>query len=162
VTSSEPDPTTHRQTLLERRARRIASTHFLTFGLALTFLLLALAGGVVIRLVDKHDFDSLGLAFWWALQTVTTVGYGDVVPTTDVGRVVGSLEMVLGISFVALLTAVVTSTVVRRAQSVAEEAESAQQARDIKRLVDALAEIRQAIAALDTRLDELDSGPSPG
>lgn len=151
---------TPRQTLLERRARRIANTRHLTLGLAVTFLGLSLAGAVVMRLVDETNFHSLGLAFWWALQTVTTVGYGDVVPTTDVGRVVGSLEMVFGISFVALLTAVVTSSVVRREQAIAEKDERAQQQRDIETLVNALKEIRQAIAGLDKRLDDLGPGPA--
>jgi hypothetical protein len=57
--------------------------------LALTFVALALVGAIVIRIADAHNFPSLGLAVWWALQTVTTVGYGDVVPSTSAGRVVG-------------------------------------------------------------------------
>ena len=72
-------------TLIDRRVQKIANARSVTFGLAITFVLLALACAVVVRIVDEHDFPSLGLAMWWSLQTVTTVGYGDIVPTTDVG-----------------------------------------------------------------------------
>jgi voltage-gated potassium channel len=111
----------------------------------------------VIRILDEHDFPSFGLAVWWALQTVTTVGYGDVVPTTDAGRLVGGVELVLGVSFVAFLTAGVTSTVVQRGQAGAQDAERAREERDLHTIVDALTEIRDAIADLDKRLDDIES-----
>ncbi len=75
--------------------------------------LAALAGAVLMRLADPTNFPTLGTAIWWALQTVTTVGYGDVVPTTTHGRMVGGADMVLGVSFIAFLTAAVTSSVIR-------------------------------------------------
>ena len=70
---------------VERRIRRILNARSVTFGLALTFVGLALVGGILIRFVDHENFPSVGLGIWWALQTVTTVGYGDVVPTTLAG-----------------------------------------------------------------------------
>ena len=143
--------------LIERRARRIANARSVTVGLALTFVVLAVVGAVVIRILDEHDFPSFGLAVWWALQTVTTVGYGDVVPTTDAGRLVGGVELVLGVSFVAFLTAGVTSTVVQRGQAGAQDAERAREERDLHTIVDALTEIRDAIADLDKRLDDIES-----
>ena len=111
---SDPAPKTKRPTPIERHVRRIADARSVTLGLAVTFVVLALVCAIVIRIVDQHDFRSLGLAVWWALQTVTTVGYGDIVPTTTAGRVVGGIEMVLGVSFIAFLTAGVTSTVIQR------------------------------------------------
>jgi voltage-gated potassium channel len=148
---------TARPSLIERRARRIANARSVTVGLALTFVALALVGAVVIRIADADDFPSFGLAVWWALQTVTTVGYGDVVPKTSTGRLVGGIEMVLGVSFVAFLTAGVTSTVVRRGQAGAEEAERVREERDLQTIVDALTEIRAAIADLDKRLAAIES-----
>src|SRR5206468_3209906 len=94
-------PETHRPSLIERRTQRVASTRYVTLGLAVTFVALALVGAIVIRITDGHDFPTFGLAVWWALQTVTTVGYGDVVPTTHVGRLIGGAEMVIGVSFIA-------------------------------------------------------------
>ena len=49
------------------------------------------------------------LAFWWALQTITTVGYGDVVPNDTDGKVVGAILMLGGLSLISVITAVVTS-----------------------------------------------------
>src|SRR5580765_8346490 len=118
-------PETGRPSLVERRVRRIANARSVTVGLALTFVALAFVGAIVIRIVDEHDFPTLGLAVWWALQTVTTVGYGDVTPTTDVGMVIGGIEMVIGISFIAFLTAGVTSTVIQRASAKAQAVERA-------------------------------------
>ena len=46
--------------------------------------------GFVMTLVDEKDFPNYGVAVWWAIVTLATVGYGDVVPTTVPGRVVGS------------------------------------------------------------------------
>ena len=75
----------------------------------------SLIGGVLITLVDSEEFPDLGTGLWWALQTVTTVGYGDVAPTHFSGRVVGALVMLEGIAFVAIITAAITSTFVARA-----------------------------------------------
>jgi voltage-gated potassium channel len=65
--------------------------------------------GIVIRLVDPADFDNVWLGLWWAVQTVTTVGYGDVVPHHTSGRVIGALLMLSGIGFLTVVTAVVTA-----------------------------------------------------
>jgi voltage-gated potassium channel len=146
-----------RQSLIDRRVKRIANARSVTVGLALTFVGLAFVGAIVMRIADAHNFPSFGLAIWWALQTVTTVGYGDVVPTTAAGRLVGGIEMVIGVSFIAFLTAGVTSTVVQRGQAGAEEAEEAREERDLQTMVDALAQITHAIADLDKRLDNIES-----
>jgi voltage-gated potassium channel len=150
---SDPGTETSRPSLIERRIQQIANARSVTIGLAATFVLLAFVGAVVIRLADSHNFPSLGLAIWWALQTVTTVGYGDVVPTTRVGRVVGGLEMVIGVSFVAFLIAGVTSTVVQRGEAAGEE----EKEREFRTTVETLAQIRHAIGELDDRLERIES-----
>ena len=148
---------TGRPSLIDRRVRRIANARSVTIGLALTFIVLALVGAIVIRIADPDNFPSLGLAVWWALQTVTTVGYGDVVPTNNLGRVVGAVVMVLGVSFIAFVTAGVTSVVVRRGQAEAEKAERLREEKDLQTIVAASAEIRGAIADLDKRYDSMES-----
>jgi hypothetical protein len=52
---------------------------------------------------DARDFPDLGSALWYTLQTVTTVGYGDHVPTSAVGRVVGASVMVVAVALIAIL-----------------------------------------------------------
>ena len=150
-------PPPERSPFIERSVRRIANSRSLTLGLSLTFVGLAFIGAIVMRIADPDNFPSLGLATWWALQTVTTVGYGDVVPTTDAGRVIGGIEMVIGISFIAFLTAGVTSTVIQRANAKSQAVERAHAERDANAILDALVETRRAITELDSRLDRIES-----
>ena len=157
VTESDRSSKTGQGSLLERRVERIANARSVTLGLAATTLALALIGAVAIWIVDEDDFTSFGSAVWWALQTVTTVGYGDVVPTTRVGRVVGGFTMLIGASFMAFLTAGVTSAVIHRGQAEAQEDERTRSERDLRTVVGALAETRDAIAALDKRLENIES-----
>ena len=69
-----------------------------------------------MTVVDRDNFPSIGPALWWAVQTVTTVGYGDDVPTTVGGRLLATLVMLLGIGFLTVITAAITSTFVSRSR----------------------------------------------
>jgi voltage-gated potassium channel len=137
---------------VERRIRRIVNARSVTIGLALTFVGLALVGGVIIRFVDDENFPSVGLGIWWALQTVTTVGYGDVVPTSVAGRTVGGLVMVIGIAFISFVTAGVTSTLVQRAAKEESEADRAHQEEIAQRIVDQLTELGKRLDVIDSKL----------
>jgi voltage-gated potassium channel len=99
--------------LLENRpltAGRAART------IAASTLLLTIAGGVGAWLIDRRDFDSMGDALWWALQTVTTVGYGDVVPEHVAGRLIGVGLMLQGIALLTVIIAAVTATLIEQAR----------------------------------------------
>jgi voltage-gated potassium channel len=146
-----------REPLIERRVRRIVSARSATVGLALTFIVVAVAGAALMRVADPTNFPSIGLAIWWALQTVTTVGYGDVVPTSVGGRFVGGVEMVLGVSFIAFVTAGVTSAIVQRAEAKAQEADRLRDEQNTKTIIDSLTETRQALSALGERLNAIES-----
>lgn len=137
---------------VERRIRRIVNARSVTIGLAATFVGLALIGGVIIRFVDHQNFPSVGLGIWWALQTVTTVGYGDVVPATTAGRTIGGLEMVLGIAFISFVTAGVTSSLVQRAARAESEADRVHREEIAERIVDQLAELGKRLDAVDSKL----------
>lgn len=86
-------------------------------------------GGLAIWLLDRRDFEHLTEAFWYILQTITTVGYGDVTPIDPLGRLIGAGVMLLGIAFISILTATITSSLVearqaeRRARNDAEQDE---------------------------------------
>jgi len=73
--------------------------------------------GVLERIADPKTFDSVWLGMWWALQTVTTVGYGDVVPHQASGKVIAAFLMLGGLSLIAVVTAAITSGFVARAQA---------------------------------------------
>ena len=88
-----------------------------------------------MTLADREDYPSIGSGLWWAIQTTTTVGYGDHVPTTVAGRLIAALVMLFGIGFLTVITAAITSTFVARSQLEAmprtTEAPTAEQLRQI-------------------------------
>jgi voltage-gated potassium channel len=73
-------------------------------------------GGVLMWVFDREDFGSFGDAMWWAVQTVTTVGYGDATPTNAVGRLIGAAVLLYAVAFLAILTAAITTSFVERAR----------------------------------------------
>lgn len=79
--------------------------------IAVAFTLVMVAGALE-RIVEPDTFTSLGLAYWWAVVTVTTVGYGDVVPESPGGRIVGTMLMLTGLGLIPTLTSLVVSTLI--------------------------------------------------
>ena len=79
-------------------------------------LAVTILGGVLIWLVDHDEFPNLGESMWWALQTVTTVGYGDVVPSDTEGRIIGAFLMLQGIGFITVIAASVTAALIEQAR----------------------------------------------
>jgi voltage-gated potassium channel len=74
-------------------------------------------GGAIIWLFDRQEFEQLTEGLWYILQTVTTVGYGDVTPTDPIGRAVGAIVMLVGIASLSILTALITSSFVEARQA---------------------------------------------
>jgi len=104
-------------------------------------LLLVIVAGVLARLVEPQTFTSLGLAYWWAATTVTTVGYGDVVPHTVGGRLIGTTLMLLGVSLIPTLTSVIVATLVSRRNRANEE----RLERERRELASALARVEELL-----------------
>ncbi len=72
--------------------------------------------GVVERAVDPKTFHSVWLGMWWAVETVTTVGYGDIVPNQTAGKIIAAFLMLGGLSLIAVVTAAITSGFVSRTE----------------------------------------------
>jgi voltage-gated potassium channel len=72
--------------------------------------------GILERLVDPKTFHTVWLGMWWALETVTTVGYGDVVPQTTAGKLIGSVLLLGGLAFLTVIIAMITGGFVARYQ----------------------------------------------
>jgi voltage-gated potassium channel len=77
--------------------------------IATSTTVIVIGSALVALFLDRRDFTDFGEALWWSVQTVTTVGYGDVVPVTSYGRIIAGVVMLVGIAASAVLTAFVTS-----------------------------------------------------
>jgi voltage-gated potassium channel len=109
-----------------------------------TAAVLSLVAATLERLIDPA-FTTFGLAVWWAIMTVTTVGYGDIVPESPQGRVVASLLMLTGLGLIPILTSIVVSVLV------AQRADRERQAEETE-----FTQLITMLRALDDRLERLE------
>jgi voltage-gated potassium channel len=103
---------------------------------------LIFAFAAIMRVVDPKSFQTFGTALWWSASTVTTVGYGDVVPKEPFGRFVAGILMVLGFAFLSLVTGTIASALVSR-YNVDKESDPVVQA--IDRLERRIAELEKRV-----------------
>lgn len=100
-------PLTARVLLSESLTARRAAVIIAAFTVLVT-----VAGGILERVFDAREYPTIGKGMWFALQTVTTVGYGDVTPKQSTGRTIAVVVMLAGIGFIAVITASVTATLI--------------------------------------------------
>jgi voltage-gated potassium channel len=114
-------PSLPRPNLIERRLSRFlrdpVSVRSAASVIIVATAVIVVASGVAMRALDRHEYSSIWQGMWWALQTVTTVGYGDVTPENVPGKFVAGAVMLAGVALVTIVTAVVTSSFVARAQA---------------------------------------------
>ncbi|MET3493934.1 ion transporter [Variovorax boronicumulans] len=79
-------------------------------------MLVVLVMGTLMYVVEGpvHGFTSIPVAIYWAISTMATVGFGDLVPKTDLGRAIASVMMLLGWGVLAVPTGIVTAEMARR------------------------------------------------
>jgi voltage-gated potassium channel len=128
---------------LRRIDRSVENGKIIPF-LALATLAIAAVAGVAANFLSPKGFDSLGDALWWSAQTVTTVGYGDVVPESSGGRFIGLFVMVFGVASVSLITALVTSSFITYQQK--------RSGGELERHQ----ELRDTLARIEARIDALE------
>jgi voltage-gated potassium channel Kch len=121
-------------------------------------LLVVLAGAAVVRVFDPDNFETFGEAVWFTLQTATTVGYGDEVPTNSAGRTVAGVVMLLSVGIVTVVTAFVTSLFVHstRNEHLIEVAEGQDDA------AATIARLEGSIAAMREQLDRIEQHAAVG
>jgi voltage-gated potassium channel len=129
--------------VLERRITRALTDLTLRRAIALIVTLafvLAVGAATFERLVDP-GIGTYGDALWWAVSTVSTVGYGDVVPESAAGRIVASMLMLVGLALIPLITSAVVSILVSQRSRESQEAE----ARDLALILERLERIEQRL-----------------
>lgn len=114
---------------------------YITGATTLVLFVASLAVLETEREAPDASITSFGDALWWALTTVTTVGYGDHFPVTARGRLVAAALMVGGIALLGVVTATFASWLIDRVAEVEEESAAATQ-RDIRALTAEVAELR--------------------
>ncbi|WP_020533577.1 ion transporter [Flexithrix dorotheae] len=85
--------------------------------LFITFLLLIIASTIMYHLenqIQPNNFSNIGQSFWWAIATLTTVGYGDIYPVTGWGKFISGIIALLGIGVVALPTGIISSKFIEK------------------------------------------------
>jgi voltage-gated potassium channel len=107
------DPERWLERRIERTGLRPRDAAYL---IAILWTIAVVVLAIVERLVDPKSFPSIWLALWWAVETVTTVGYGDIVPGQTAGKIIAAFMMLGGLAMIAVITAAITSGFVSRAQ----------------------------------------------
>jgi voltage-gated potassium channel len=137
------------ESALERRLARAVARATTPRGaiavIATVSTMMTVGAGLLMTVVDGKNFPSVGSGLWWGVQTVTTVGYGDDVPTNLTGRLVAVLVMLLGIAFLTVITASITSTFVTRSRHEPSDTETA---------------IAEQFRQLDSRLERIEAALS--
>jgi voltage-gated potassium channel len=144
-----------REIVVARARQAVANRRVFSY-LALVTVLLGILAGVLVTVIDHKDFPTVGTGIWWAIVTLGTVGYGDVVPHSPWGRVIGGVVITFGVTFLAMLTAIVTSAFIS-----AEEQDARLQ--ELERTEAVEAEVRYLLQDVSRRLERIEarlpSGP---
>ena len=130
---------------LDRAVARATTPRGAAIVIATASTVMTLVAGLLVTVLDSETFPSIGSGLWWAVQTVTTVGYGDDIPTSLAGRLVAALVMLLGIGFLTVITASITSTFVSRSRHDPSDAQTA---------------MSEQLRQLDSRLERIEAALS--
>lgn len=117
-----------------------------------------LVAGLLVTLTDPATYPHPGTGLWWAITTITTTGYGDVVPASGPGRVIAAALMFGGFAALAFVTAIIASSIV---VSEVEDEEQEIEAHE-RRVERQLAEVNARLDRLERLLTRRDGEGSVG
>jgi voltage-gated potassium channel len=138
-------------TVLNRRAGSSLRGRVATYVVGATTLVTYVASVAMLSAERGHpgaNIQTFGDSVWWALVTMSTVGYGEQFPVTTTGRVIGAGLMMCGVALLGVVTATLASWLVDRVSDIGEDQQAATR-RDIVAL-------REEIRALRAQLDDED------
>ena len=154
MTDADQRHTPHESRLerwLNRRVARATTPRGAAIVIATTSILVTVAAGVAMTVTDHERYPTIGSGLWWAVQTTTTVGYGDNVPQSAAGRLVAAAVMLFGIGFLTVITAAITSTFVARSR-IEQSASSSDPSTP-----DQLQRFDEQLRQLDERLERIEA-----
>ena len=149
---------TRLESRLDRAVARATTPRGAAVVIGTSSIVITVGAGIAMTVVDRRHYPTIGSGLWWAVQTVTTVGYGDHVPTTVAGRLVASLVMLFGIGFLTVITAAITSTFVSRSRVETRPAGDAPVAEQFRQLNERLERIEAALIPQEQRAPDDSSG----
>ena len=121
--------------------------------IVVVWLAAVIVWGILEHLIEPDTFPTIWLGMWWALQTVTTVGYGDIVPQSTVGRAVATFLLLGGLAFLSVVTATITSSfVARRQRELADDADDP--------VIDHFNRLHERLDGIEAELHRI-AGPAP-
>ena len=143
-----------RPNLIERRMSRFLSrppsVKSAAGVIVVATVVVVAVGGILMRVLDHDEYSTVWVGMWWALQTVTTVGYGDVTPKNLSGRIVAVFVMLEGIAFLTIIIAAITSTFIARAQLERDVTQHGDEDAAGRRIEARLDRIEQRLAQLES------------
>jgi len=143
-----------RPNLIERRMSRFLSrppsVKSAAGVIVVATVVVVAVGGILMRVLDHDEYSTVWVGMWWALQTVTTVGYGDVTPKNPSGRIVAVFVMLEGIAFLTIIIAAITSTFIARAQLERDVTQHGDEDAAGRRIEARLDRIEQRLAQLES------------
>jgi voltage-gated potassium channel len=134
---------------IEREVLAFAEKTRLIYGLAI-YLLVIIVGALLFFYIESPVNSTVSTpndALWYMIVTMTTVGYGDIVPRTGFGRIIGVVAMITAILFASLVTATTTSALMEKFRSEREEITEASK--------ETIGNVLAQLSELRDRLDEL-------
>ncbi len=141
-------------TMLASRKGAVKSTQAIVISVALLMWIGAVAILDAERGAPDAQITSFGDAIWWALVTMTTVGYGDFAPVTVQGRGIAAVLMLMGIALIGVITASVAAWFVALTEGEEEDRDAVTRTQ----LLDRLAELESKLDAIAAREDDAASG----
>jgi len=139
---------------LQRRAGTAVRGSVLTYAVGSSVLVVFVAGLAILdteRTAANTQISNLGDGIWWAFVTITTVGYGDIYPTTQLGRVIAAGVMVAGIALLGVVTATLASWIVERVATQDELSHVATR-REVTELTEQVTELKQVLMTHATEM----------
>jgi voltage-gated potassium channel len=140
-------PETRLERRLDRLIARAQSPRNAAIVIATVTTAITIASGLLMSVADHDGFPTVWGGLWWAVQTVTTVGYGDHVPTTPFGQFIAAGVMLLGIGFVTVITASITGAFVSRGR--------------VDERMQYKSELAEALQQIDERLARIEAAMTP-